>query len=380
MQDFTAAELKRAGFSPAELAAAGFSPKEIAQAGFTPDELRKAGFTAAELRAAGFTPSELKAAGYSDGDIKRAGYDDGALAAAGIDSGTPGGIGAISTVASTGGGVSGDSSLIAAQKRQAALLAQQQYQQQQQQIQTAMAAQANQLFSAWAPPSMSHVTGAPPDEDKDGKGKGKGGNGAAGASGADGTTGAVNLYRAGDIAFAVLDTAVNSDQPGPILATLVSGKMKGAKLIGSLARQDTKVLLSFTTMNSKDFPSSISLTAIAIDPTTARTALSSDTDNHYLLRYGSLFASSFLSGYGQAVSSAGTTVSVGTTGTVTTVQSQLTPIQETFAALGNVGTAFGNQLAPLFNKPPTVRVYSGTSLGILFLSDVAMPTPTDVTT
>jgi intracellular multiplication protein IcmE len=131
-------------------------------------------------------------------------------------------------------------------------------------------------------------------------------------------------------------------------------------------------MITFNLLTLPNLSHSLAINAVAIDQNTARTALSSSTDNHYLLRYGSLFASSFLQGYGQAIQSSGTTVS--TTGLTTqTATPSLSPRQEIAVALGNVGTQWGNQLNTIFNTPPTVHVYSGTGLGILFLADVPSP-------
>ena len=73
-----------------------------------------------------------------------------------------------------------------------------------------------------------------------------------------------------------MDTSVNSDEQGPVLATIVSGKLKGAKLIGSFSgpsQNSDKITLSFNTMTIPGGSGSISINAYAIDPNTARTAL-----------------------------------------------------------------------------------------------------------
>ena len=120
--------------------------------------------------------------------------------------------------------------------------------------------------------------------------------------------GAKTFIKAGDILFAVMDTAVNSDQPGPILATIVSGKLKGSKLIGSfnLPTNSDRMLITFNLISIPGSNKTTSINAYAIDPNTGRTALSTRANHHYLLRYGSLFASTFLQGFGNAFQAAGT--------------------------------------------------------------------------
>ncbi|MFZ9034974.1 MAG: TrbI/VirB10 family protein [Francisellaceae bacterium] len=107
------------------------------------------------------------------------------------------------------------------------------------------------------------------------------------------------VAKAGDVLFAVLDTQLNSDQPGtPVMATIVGKKFKDAKLLGSFKLEGEKLVIQFTMMSLPDVDHTISITAYAIDPQTAQNAMASDVDHHYLLRYGSLFASAFLQGFG----------------------------------------------------------------------------------
>lgn len=187
------------------------------------------------------------------------------------------------------------------------------------------------------------------------------------------------LLKAGDVLFAVLDTSVSTDEPGPILATIVQGKFKGAKILGTVqpavseavGSRPEKVILNFATLSSPAFPNSIGIRAVAIDPDTARTALASDVDHHYLLRYGTLFASSFMTGYAKVITSEGTVQTTAQNGqAATTTLPQLSGRKEIFAALGEVGKRLGDATAEYFNTPNTITVDAGTGFGLLILSDV----------
>lgn len=256
----------------------------------------------------------------------------------------------------------------------------------QQQVQSkAMARQARALLSAWnATPAQTLVQG----NLATGEGSGQGADG-VGSSANGKTTGDLNgdderppIIKAGDIIFAVLNTAVDSDEPGPVLATVVTGKYKEAKLVGTLQKTaslpgtngPTKVILKFTTFSIPEHRHSISINAVAIDPDTARTALASNVDHHYLLRYGSLFASSFIEGYGAAVTQAGT-VTQNADGSSVTTRQQLDPREEIAAGLGTVGRRWGEQIGSQFNRPNTITVDSGTGVGILFTNDVKLNEP-----
>lgn len=182
------------------------------------------------------------------------------------------------------------------------------------------------------------------------------------------------VIKAGTVLFAVIDTAINTDDKGPILATIVSGKMQGGKVIGAFTHADYEeaVIIQFSTMSLPKRTNSIGIQAVAIDPDTARTALASDVDHHYFLRYGSLFASAFISGYGKAITQQGTTTTSPLTGTTTTTTPPLDNKEKFLAALGEVGTAWAGQIKPIFNTPYTVTVDQGTGIGLLFLSDVEL--------
>lgn len=238
-----------------------------------------------------------------------------------------------------------------------------------------MGGQVAQLISSWAPVPQAYVAGS--GAGTTGK-PGVGGSGGAGGQGVGGSGGSSGkpvvpvFIKAGTITYGVINTAVNSDEPGPVLATIVSGDLKGARLIGSLTNQGQKVMLTFNLMNLPSVGKSIPINAVAIDQKSARTALASATNNHYLMRYGSLFLSSFMQGYGQAIATSGSSLSTNGLTTISSTQ-QLSPKQQIAVALGNVGTAWGNQMSSIFSTPPTVTIKSGTGVGILFLADVAQP-------
>lgn len=402
---FSAAELKNAGFSAADLKAAGFSPKDLKDAGFSASDLKAAGFSAKDLKDAGYTASQLKAAGFSAAQLKDAGYSSADLQAAGFGSDVAGlenaNIpGVVSNVAPLPSipGTTPQSSASAqavqaanAEKLQAILKKQnqqmddQRFQQKIQQRRSEMMSSANQSLQGWKKVStQTYIAGS--ETDKSAHGSANQNLGESNQSYIPGQNGEMTspstnpkpaLIKTGDVLFAVMDTSVNSDEPGPILATIVSGKLKGAKLIGSftLPTNADKMVISFNSLSVPGAAKTISIAAYAIDANTARTALSSNTDHHYLLRYGSLFASSFLEGFGNAFQSANTTVTIGGTGggNNVTVQNGVgrSALENAVIGLATLGKSWGQVAQQQFNRPTTVEVYSGTGLGILFTQDLA---------
>lgn len=398
---FSAADLKAAGLTPAalkvagltagQLKGAGFTAEELKAAGFTPHDLRTAGFTASALHAANFPAAELRAAGFTRGDLLRGGYEP---AEAGYAKNTavkvpvtafpatPGSTPALNNAAqmssanmASGAGVSMPS--VSANSPEARLaeiarLQQKQMNAQQRQDyiaqqQGAMTMQAQKLLAGWSNHSTQALAKAPVVKATQGSG--------AGSSGASAGAGAP-IIKAGTVLFAVLDTGVNSDNNSPIMAHVVSGALKGAKLLGKFERINDRVLLSFYLVSDPSYPNSIGINAVAIDPDTAHTAMAGSVDHHYLLRYGTLFASAFLEGMSNAViANHSTTICGGLFGTCQQIQTGgLDTKGQVAVAMGTVGQQLSNHLGNTFDTPPTVKVAAGSGLGILFMSDVQMPT------
>ncbi len=402
---FTAAELKAAGFTAEQLAAAGFSPAELQAAGFTAAELAKAlagstgecsvaalqadrakGITASQLKAQGCSLDAMKAAGYTTAELKAAGFTAAQLRAAGF---TPAqlqaaGFGvALSSTDGDGAGTNGSGNFAlpsidqstpqgqlarirAIQAQQASF---QQRQSMVQSLQGQMAAQASQLLSSWS--NINPQTYQEEALKADGSAAASG----AGAGGVNANDAAPSgpTFKAGSVMFAVIETSINSDEQSPILAKVVSGPLAGSTLLGQFTLVKTSLLLSFKTLNVPSFNNTVNINAVAIDPDTARTAVTGSVNNHYMLRYGTLFASSFLSGVAQAIQSSGsTTTGGGIFGTVTT-NSTLDPGQEALVGLGSVGQQYSQVMASNFTTPPTVKIPGGTGIGLLLMSDLTLP-------
>jgi intracellular multiplication protein IcmE len=386
---FTATPLKQAGFSAAQLKSIGFLAKELHDAGFNAQDLKAVGFTAKELQDAGFTVTQLKNAGLNLNKLATAGVDDSQIA--GLDAVNPDLSGKVSALpAISGAGDYNSKNAVAAERdnakqlqqiltRQNQQLADQRYQQKIQQRVSEMLSMANQDLQTWKRVATQVYSAGSQIPSKKQLLETKGRNEMSRAN-QDSTTTMTSsnrrvLVKTGDILFAVIDTSINSDEPGPILATIVSGKFNGAKLIGSftLPSNAEKMIISFNTLSVPGASRTTSISAIAIDANTARTALSSNTDHHYLLRYGSLFASSFLEGFGSAFQSANTTIAIDPVGAgAVTIQNGVgrSTLENAVIGLSTLGKTWGQAAQQQFNTPVTVEVYSGTGIGVLFTQDV----------
>lgn len=239
-------------------------------------------------------------------------------------------------------------------------------------IQAAMNGQAKALTDSWQVVKMAHVAGAEPDKSKSTSGAGGAASGTSGASSAETKPKGPSIIKAGTILFAILETAVDSDYPDtPVMAAIVQdGPFKGAKLMGklNLAQGKDKVSLNFTLMDMDKWDASITISAFAIDPETARTVMATEVDHHYLLRYGSIMATSFLSGYSSSITQAGTSTT-GIFGTSST-HPDLSPGNKIAVALGQIGTNLNSTVQAFVNTPTTVKISSGVGIGILFTAPV----------
>lgn len=409
--EFSADQLKNAGFTPSELKQAGYSAdamrkagltaNQLKQLGYTADALKEAGYTVSELRQAGLTPTELSRAGFSPEQLLQGGFTNQDLQNAGIPiplSSVSGlqsmqQLSNASTVTAIPGVTAATSPMQTKEaanvkqlqdilNRQQSEVASQRYQQAIQQRTSAMLSAANQSLQNWknispqiyVASTVAEKTTTVSEVSQTTVTTTSGGRITLNGNAAEGQA----TIKTGDVIFAVLDTAVNSDEPGPILATIVSGKLSGTKLIGSfnLPANADKMIISFNTMSIPGLAHTVPVSAYAIDPDTARTALSSSTNHHYLVRYGSLFAATFLEGFGNAFQSANTTVTIGGTGgmTNTTVSNGIgrSVLENAVIGLATLGKNWGQVAQQQFNRPTTVQVCSGTALGILFTQDVTL--------
>lgn len=407
---YTPAELKAAGFSDDDLRAAGLTPAQIAAAnaglanqcnvdvlrqararGVSAADLRRRGCGVAALLAAGYTPAELKAAGFSNAELQAGGVTPDQLASVA-------GIAGAATIPSVG---NSEIQLAQLQANQNQQLNAQARDQRLTAVQGSMATQANSLFNTWTPPAIQqYVPGEPPPpiqtQTTNAASTTTSNNttitgGAAAittktssttvtSTGEQATVAAGNTgvnqecadVKAGDIMMGVLTSTVNSDENSPVMARVVSGKLRGATLIGAFTLLKNKVLINFNKMNMPGKPASIGINAVAIDPQTAHTALADCVNNHYWLRYGTLFASSFLSGLADAISQQGSQTSTGAGGILVT-HDPLSTGQTLAVALGAVGSQYASVLGSNFTRPPTVHVYDGDSIGLLFMQDLTVP-------
>lgn len=179
------------------------------------------------------------------------------------------------------------------------------------------------------------------------------------------------LLPAGTIEYAQLITEANTDVPGPILAEVVTGPFKGARLIGSFSETYNYLTLNFNTivLDGVDY----SANAVAIDPDTTLPGVVTDINRRYFKRVVLPVAAEFISGFASAISESGTTtVTISGDGGVTETSSNDRDDDQEVAS--GVATA-GQELSSIIqeikeNNPQLLRVRAGTPVGVLFVDAV----------
>lgn len=179
------------------------------------------------------------------------------------------------------------------------------------------------------------------------------------------------LAKAGTIFNAVLETGINSDEPSPVLAKIVSGDLKGTRLIGRISLSGEKVVVQFNTASIPDYPNSLKLNSVAVDPSTSRTGLASDVDRHYFLRYGVLLGSAFLGSYADALKNQNSTSTVTPEGAVITSTGPKSSKDMNREAIGGVGKELATETRQrTAGLKPTITVDAGIPIGILVMDDL----------
>lgn len=177
------------------------------------------------------------------------------------------------------------------------------------------------------------------------------------------------LVEAGEVFMATTDIEANSDESGEILATIQSGKYKGAKVLGSFsATAQDKLVLMFTGLSIPGGSGMTPIKAVAIDPDTSKKGMATEVDRHYFQRFGLLLASGFVRGLGEAARRANTTVSSSGLGSVAT-QGALNSSQTLTSAAGTMAESVQDELRTRSRVNTTVIIGAGHPIGILFMAD-----------
>lgn len=177
------------------------------------------------------------------------------------------------------------------------------------------------------------------------------------------------IQPAGTIEYAQLITEANSDAPGPVLAQIMSGPLKGARLLGSFEVQERYLTLSFSTVVVDGV--SYTADAIALDPSSANPGIVTEIDQRYFSRIILPAAAAFVEGMGSAIAETGTTSVTVTGETVAQEEEPLDTRQEIFKGIEEAAGKASEIIDEEAGKVQRlVKVHAGTPVGILFMQPV----------
>ena len=179
------------------------------------------------------------------------------------------------------------------------------------------------------------------------------------------------VLQAGDSVMVEIPLKTNTDRPMAVFAKVLSGKIKGATLIGSATKNDDDtVSISFSSLSTAGENGKTTATkAIAIDPVTGDTGIVGDV-NHKIFQRFILPSIAVATGtYGQLISQVGQTT-VSNANTTVTQSSNVSGSKVAAAAVGAAATQVATTLAAQANVGASTQLAGNLLLEVKFLEDL----------
>ncbi len=176
------------------------------------------------------------------------------------------------------------------------------------------------------------------------------------------------IVSAGSIVYGQLMNQLNSDLPGPVLVSLLSGPFAGGRAIGQLQVRQEYLILTFNKVIKDGVVYTVD--GVALDEETTLTGHRTSIDRHYFTRIILPAAAQFIQGYAGAVAETETSTTTTSGGGVVQDQPEPDAGEEAAAGLEEAADAVADILDEETDRPITVHLDKGTTLGILFLESV----------
>lgn len=218
------------------------------------------------------------------------------------------------------------------------------------------------------------------DYDEEGQ-TGAGGSGGGATGGGAGGDSAASSFEeveevevvipAGKIVYGQMLLEANSDVPFTVLAEMVSGPLKGWKLLGEFSVLDDVELLGITfTMAVNEDGKQYDIEAVMLDPDTGLAGLRTDIDHRYIKRIVFPAAAEFISGYASAVADSGRTSVTVNGETVTTAEEATTDEQEVATGIEEAADEISTVLDEIGDVEVKIVIEAGTPIGVFFTENV----------
>ncbi len=164
--------------------------------------------------------------------------------------------------------------------------------------------------------------------------------------------------------------AANSDQNSAVVLEADSGPIAHTRLIGSFAREGDRLVIRVNKMTYGG--QDVGVDGVVVAPGTMEAGVASSVDQHYIARFALPAAAAFVSGLGQAFAQSNSTVIASPLGGATAFQ-RLNLGQQVGVGAGVAAGRVGQALDQAAPRGPTVKLDVGSSVGVMFLSDVTAP-------
>lgn len=181
------------------------------------------------------------------------------------------------------------------------------------------------------------------------------------------------LIRAGHVVLASTIITNDSDTPGPVVAQIRKGPLKGARLLGGFEanQNNTHLIVRFNAAVLED-GTQIPVTAYAVDARQRSLAVRTDLDRRLFARYAPRVAAAFVSGVGEALSDPGTS-SIDVGGVTGVTRPAATIEQGLYKGLAEAGNDLAGEFVQSAPNGPLISLRSRQIIGVLFTSNVVWP-------
>lgn len=176
------------------------------------------------------------------------------------------------------------------------------------------------------------------------------------------------IVSAGSIVYGQLMNQLNSDLPGPVLVSLLSGPFAGGRAIGQLEVKSEYIILTFSKVIKDGVVYQVQ--GVALDEETTLTGHRTDIDRHYFTRIILPAAAEFIKGYAGAAAETATSTTTTSGGGVAQDNPAPDAREQVFAGVEEGADQLSGILEDNAERPVTIHLDKGTTLGILFIDSV----------
>lgn len=209
------------------------------------------------------------------------------------------------------------------------------------------------------------------ENEGNGSGAGNGGGGNGGDGAFDEEEAETIVIAAGQIYYGQTLLEANSDVPSSVLAQVVSGPLKGWRLIGefTVLEDAEKLAITFSVAVNED-GKQYDVDAVMLNPKTTLPAMRTYINRRWIRRVILPAASSFVEGFAQAIADSGRTSVTVSGETVIEEEAELSNDQEVATGVEEAAEEVSEIIDDYADVQPLIIIKAGTPVGIFFTENV----------